>query len=342
MSELRQNLASKEWVIIAPARKERPNHVVGGIAKAARPEKEHEASCPFCQGNHERFPLDVEHAINGEDGQWLVRAVQNKYKVLDSFEGCPTFAEPFEEYGIYRKLKGCGSHEVFIETNRHDHSIVDFSKEHLTKLFQLYVQRFAAFQKNPNNLVSFIFKNYGALAGQTQPHSHSQIVGSRVVPQYLRSLLFEAERHFDNVGSCVFCDMIAFEKKDKSRVLLENDHFIAFVPYAAGAEHESWILPKKHRVSILDISDAEIQALANIFHPLLQKYYHSVDNPDFNYVFRLPPYPLSGVPFYHWHIQIIPQTKIIGGFSKGTRIPGNTVLPEESARLLRECDACGH
>jgi len=340
MSELRQSLASKEWVIIAPDRQKRPNHVVGRIEKAVVPDQEHDENCPFCPNNHDRFPLEVTQELPGDDGIWLTRSIENKYKVLDNFEGCPTFAEPFEEAGIYRKLKGCGSHEVFIETNRHNQTIVDFSKDHLASLFRLYVERYRAFQKNPNNLISFIFKNYGALAGQTQPHSHSQIVGSRVVPLYLRSLISEAERHFDNVGSCVFCDVITFEKKEQVRMVLENDHFVAFVPYAAGSEHETWILPKKHKADILNLGEEEIEALADIFQPLLKKYFLAVDNPDFNYVFRLPPYPLSDVPFYHWHIQILPQTKIVGGFSRGTRIPVNTILPEDSARLLRECGPC--
>jgi galactose-1-phosphate uridylyltransferase len=45
-------------------------------------------------------------------------------------------------------------------------------------------------------------------------------------------------------------------------------------------------------------------------------------------------------PFCHWHIQLIPRTKIIGGFERGTHIQVNTALPEVSARMLRECRTC--
>lgn len=66
----------------------------------------------------------------------------------------------------------------------------------------------------------------------------------------------------------------------------------------------------------------------------------AIDNPDFNFVIRTAPSPLSNVPFYHWHIQFLPRTKISGGFERGTRIQVNTILPEESAKRLRECKKC--
>jgi galactose-1-phosphate uridylyltransferase len=39
-------------------------------------------------------------------------------------------------------------------------------------------------------------------------------------------------------------------------------------------------------------------------------------------------------------MQLIPRTKILGGFERGTHIQVNTILPEESAKMLRECEAC--
>lgn len=207
-------------------------------------------------------------------------------------------------------------------------------------ILSIYLDRYRKFRENPSNLITIIFKNYGILAGQTQPHSHTQIVGSRVVALYIRSLLREAEKHFDNFGSCVFCDMIQFEKKTKKRLVYENGDYIAFVPFAAGSEHETWILPKWHSAGISEVTGKRLDNFADIFRVILKKFYDAIGNPDFNYVIRTAPYPLSGVPFYHWHIQFLPRTKIIGGFEQGTRIPVNTILPEVSAKMLRECKSC--
>jgi UDPglucose--hexose-1-phosphate uridylyltransferase len=112
------------------------------------------------------------------------------------------------------------------------------------------------------------------------------------------------------------------------------------VPYAAGAEHEVWIVPQWHSADLQGMEANRITSLSDILHATLNKFRLSIDNPDFNFVFRTTPYALSAVPFYHWHIQIMPRTKILGGFERGTRIQVNTILPEESAQMLRECTTC--
>ncbi len=340
MSELRQNLASKEWVIIAPERSQRPDDLLEGIVSRPVSHSEYEEQCPFCPGNEEKFGLIEKQRIADGKGGWGAKVIDNKYKVLDQFPTCPIMPDSFVSEGIYQKLTGCGSHELVIETDKHNNSIVDLSSRQIRDILALYIDRYRAFEENPNNLITIIFKNYGVLAGQTQPHSHSQIVGSRVVPLYVRSLLHEAEKHFDNYGTCVFCDMIKFEKKEEKRIVEENNDYISFVPFAAGSPHEVWILPKSHSAGIADIKEESLENLAYIFQIILSKFYTAIGNPDFNYVFRIAPYHLSKVPFYHWHIQILARTKIIGGFEQGTRIPVNTVLPEESAKMLRECKSC--
>jgi UDPglucose--hexose-1-phosphate uridylyltransferase len=340
MSLFRQNLANKEWVIISPERGKKPNDFLSGITGKPVSKDEYRKDCPFCPGNEEDFAVAEQDRITDKDGKWTVKAIDNRYKVLDKFPTCPAVPDSFSSEGIYQKLEGCGNHEVIIETNKHDKTIIDLSSKELMNILGLYIKRYRFYGENPNNLITTIFKNYGALAGQTQLHSHSQIVGSRVVPAYVRSLLYEAQRHFDQFGSCVFCDIIKFEKKENKRVVYENSDYISFVPFAAGSEHETWILPKTHSATIYDLEDESIASLADCLQTILKKFYHSIGNPNFNYVFRIAPYPLSKVPFYHWYIQILPRTKIIGGFEQATRIPVNTVLPEDSVQMLKSCNIC--
>lgn len=340
MSELRQNLASKEWVVIAPERGKKPNDFLEKIVSKPAPSSHYDESCPFCPGNEDEFSIIEQQRVTNQAGDWVIRVIDNKYKILDKFNTCPAVPDSFQKEGIYQRLEGCGNHEVIIETNEHSKTIIDLTKDELKSLLNVYVDRYRALKENPNNLLTVIFKNYGILAGQSQPHSHSQIVGSRVVPSYVRLLLHEAEKHFDNFGSCVFCDIVEFEKKHKKRVIYDNKDFISFVPFAASSAHETWIVPKLHEADIGNLSGSRIESLADILNLILSKFHKSIGNPNFNYVFRMSPYPLSGVPFYHWYIQILPRTNIIGGFERGTRIPVNQVVPEESAKMLRKCKTC--
>jgi UDPglucose--hexose-1-phosphate uridylyltransferase len=340
MSELRQNLATKEWVVISAERARKPNAVLNRVIGAPVSDKEYDPECPFCPDNEKKFPVEERYRIDENEDKWIVRVIENKFKILDRFKTCPSVPDAFSKEGIYQKLEGCGSHELVIDTNKHNKTITDLSRDDLKKVIAAYLNRYTAFQKNPNNLITILFKNYGVLAGQTQPHSHTQVVGSRIVPLYTRSLLHEAEKHFDTYGSCVLCDMLTYEREAKTRLVYQNDDFVAFVPYAAGAEHEVWIVPQWHSAGFQDMEDDKITRLADILHVMLNKFRLSIDNPDFNFVVRTAPYALSAVPFYHWHIQIMPRTKILGGFERGTRIQVNTILPEESARMLRECTTC--
>ena len=340
MSELRQNLATKEWVVISTERGKKPNAVLNKIIGTPVSDKDYDPECPFCPGNETRFPLEERYRKGDAAGNWDVRVIDNKFKILDRFATCPAVPDAFGREGIYQKLEGCGSHELVIDTNKHNRTITDLSENEIRTVLDVYLNRYSAFRKNPNNLITILFKNYGVLAGQTQPHSHTQVVGSRIVPLYTRSLLHEAEKHFDTYGSCVFCDMLTYERDEKTRLVHQNDDFVAFVPYAAGAEHEVWIVPLWHSAGLEDLEGDRLSGLADILHEILNKFRLSIDNPDFNFVVRTAPYALSEVPFYHWHIQIMPRTKILGGFERGTRIQVNTILPEESAHMLRECRVC--
>jgi len=198
LSELRQNLCSKEWVVIAPKRREKPNALKTKIKSVPLSTESYSSKCPFCPNNEKLFPLEEKMRIQNSNGEWVTRVIENKYKILDSYDSCPTVTQPFDKEGIYQKLKGCGSHELVIDSNRHDKNILNMSPIEIRNILEAALQRAVALKKNPNNLITLIFKNYGAMSGQTQLHSHTQIVGSRVVPSYIRTLLHEAEKHFDS------------------------------------------------------------------------------------------------------------------------------------------------
>jgi UDPglucose--hexose-1-phosphate uridylyltransferase len=56
MPELRQNIATKEWVIIATERATRPEELVQPLRPTTEDRPEWEEGCPFCPGNEESVP----------------------------------------------------------------------------------------------------------------------------------------------------------------------------------------------------------------------------------------------------------------------------------------------
>ena len=79
MPELRQNIATKEWVILATERAKRPEEFVQPHRPLTKDRPVWEAGCPFCLGNEE---LDLEIMRIPEHGPWQLRVMRNKYPAL--------------------------------------------------------------------------------------------------------------------------------------------------------------------------------------------------------------------------------------------------------------------
>ncbi len=343
MSELRQNLATREWVIVAPERlkgkplQKNPNSLMDALP-------DYDKGCPFCPKNEDRFEnVQIEsiphpNRNNKAGSPWLVRCIENKYKIFQDYESCPLGPTEFEQDGIYLKFIGCGNHELILESPEHNKTLATMSQAEVEGVVQLYLRRFNALKENPNNLLTIIFKNHGVRSGSSQVHAHTQILAMRVVPNFLRFLIDEATRFFDSQGICVFCKMLEYELKEESRIVCQNDRFVAWVPYAASVPYEVHIVPKVHDSLFGDMSDEEAVLFSDCLRETMRRLYTTLSNPDYNMILRNPPYPLSGVPFYHWHMQIVPHTSIPGGFELGSRIRVNVVTPEDAAQALREAE----
>ena len=70
MSELRQNLATKEWVVISTERGKKPNAVLNKIIGTPVSDKDYDPECPFCPGNESRFPLEERYRKDDAAGNW--------------------------------------------------------------------------------------------------------------------------------------------------------------------------------------------------------------------------------------------------------------------------------
>jgi UDPglucose--hexose-1-phosphate uridylyltransferase len=334
VSELRQNLLTGNWAVIAPERGEKPRAFESPASAGIATYPEYDPSCPFCPDNEERFPLEIIDTVKGIEENWVTRIINNKYKLFDDLPTCPIGPEPFKKSGLYSYYQGCGNHYLVIESRLHNRPMGAISHEEINNTLQSYLKICRLFKKNPNNLVTIVFKNQGLHAGASQIHAHSQIVGSRIVPALIRNAMHVQDKFFDDNGACALCTIVDHELHLKKRVVVETEHSVVLSPYAASAPYEIWIVPKRHFACYEDILDDELTDTAIALKRVLSAYITKLKNPDFNYFFHSAPHPLSNVPFYHLYIQILPRLTIAGGFEAGTRIPVNTVWPEAVPEFL--------
>ncbi len=340
MSELRQNPITKEWVIIAPERRKRPDqfkhHKIR--EKITKRDLEEKARCPFCPGNEKISgkAVLIYHEACEEEGQskWSLRVVPNKFPAL--VEGNETYRSTEGSDNFFIKMHGVGYHEVVIEHPEHFQTVATMPLTAVEYIISSYIERYQALIQKPDVELLTIFRNNGPGAGTSLRHPHSQIIASPIIPSHIRHMIEESVRYYDTMGRCIYCDLIKQEKMIGERIISETEHFIAFAPFFSRSPFETWILPKEHRASFGKISVIEKKGLARILIDILQRLYNGLDNPDYNYMIHSAPYQDDPADYYHWYLQILPKLYKIAGFELGSGIYLNSTSPEENAKYLKE------
>lgn len=329
MPELRQNLATKEWVIIASERAKRPNaYIEPKHVPLTEGRSLYDAHCPFCPGNEE---LDLEIARYPVDGPWRTRIVRNKYPALAA-DGL--LARTFE--GVQRRITGIGYHEVLVEHQHHNTTLALMTVDEIREVFETFQRRGHVIRQDPRVEQIIYFKNHGERAGASLPHTHSQIVGLPIVSGDIRRRIEEARRFFDDMGMCVYCTMLAEELKSGERIIAANEYFGAFVLYAASSPFHAWIMPREHRASFGNATHEEIAALAEVVHDVLQRLYFGLNDPDYNLIIRSSPVKELENGYFHWYLTLVPRLSRTAGLELGSGVWINPSLPEACAEFLRE------
>lgn len=330
MSELRQNLATKEWYVIATERAKRPHDFTKGKKKfELLPERVD--SCPFCPGNEHMTP--PASLVLGDGSDWQVRVVANKFSAFS-----PQGTTERRVNGIHRSMAGVGIHEVLIERPEHNKIIPSLSDQQMELIMRAYRHRYRAHIKDPRVEMIIVFKNYGEGAGCSLAHPHSQLIAMPLVPTHLRYRIEEARRHYDDFGGCVFCHMVEMERSEGIRMVTENEHFVAFCPYACGAPYEVWIIPKRHISSFGSTNDEELHPLGQILKDILSRIHYGLSDPDYNYVIRSVPKDEGDALALHWYIKMMPRLAKQAGFELGSGMYVNVTLPEDNAKFLRQLE----
>lgn len=265
----------------------------------------------------------------GSRSGWQTRVIPNKFPAL-----LPQGSERREERGIYLAMAGYGRHEVIIESPTHSQQPASMSVGEIGVVLETYHRRYVDLMREHRNMLAMIFRNHGERAGTSLVHPHSQLIVTGIVPGHIRAREDVAQRHFDRWGRCVYCEILEFELRERTRIVLENPSFVGFVPFAAGVPFETWVLPRRHAADFGSISDPEKEDLASALQSLLQRLCDRLGDPDYNYVIVSSARYRAGEPQLHRYLQIRPRLTTWAGFEIGSGIPINPSVPEADAAFL--------
>jgi UDPglucose--hexose-1-phosphate uridylyltransferase len=291
--------------------------------------------CPFCPGNESKTPPEIRaYGRSGgglNSGGWSVRVVPNKFPAL-GIEG----SLDREGEGLFDRMNGVGAHEVIVETPNHKNTLAMLSEKSVEEVLGAYRDRMLDLKKDTRFRYLLLFKNHGEAAGASLEHTHSQLIALPIVPKRVQEELENSRKYFQQKERCIFCDMIRQEIETGSRVILENDAFIALAPYAPRFPFETWILPRAHSSAYENMPAEQYGSLAGLLREFLRRLDAVLAFPAYNYVIHTSPIGEENNEHYHWHLEMMPKLTKVAGFEWGTGFYINPTPPEESARFLRD------
>jgi UDPglucose--hexose-1-phosphate uridylyltransferase len=332
MSEFRQDPVTGVWTLVVPERAGRPKDF------SRPPEESGDAdTCPLCRGReHLTPPTIAERRLPGESG-WTTRVVNNKYPALGAPPeslGCDDVAAPEP----YAAVTGFGGHELIVETPRHGEGLAEYSPEHARLLVDTVVDRVRHWHDDGRVAITVLFRNWGAAAGASLAHAHTQLVALPRVPnatvRELGNFVGYAETHG---GACVLCAAIAADEAG-GRTVFDDGITVVQSPYAAPIPYALRIAPRDCSAGILGLTSEQRDSLGASLTACARAYDRGFGDPAFNMMWHLAPYRVadtSALP-YHWHVDAMLRTSDQAGYEWATGGYLNQVDPDDAASSLRD------
>jgi UDPglucose--hexose-1-phosphate uridylyltransferase len=296
----RQNPLSGEWVLVSPQRTARP--WLGQIEPAA-PEQlaAYDQSCYLCPGNER-----AGGARNPDYAQTFV--FTNDFPALQP-EGGGAF----------------GTCRVVCYSPRHDLGLGELPLEAVERVVEVWTEQYGELLADRRIGHVQIFENRGEMMGASNPHPHGQIWATEHLPMQVER---ELERFTAN--PTLLADYVAQERE---RLVEENEHFVAVVPYWAVWPFETLVAARRVVPSLLELNDAERASLADMLKRLVNRY---------DRLFATSfPYSMGLHQTSHLHVHFYPpllRSATVRKFMVGYELlaePQRDLTPEEAAERLR-------
>lgn len=244
---MRQDVLTGEWISVASARQNRvvlpPSHL--------------DPLAPASAGNPSEIPSLYDVAV-----------FENKSPSFGpdlTGPGSPEGLEDLARVGLGRSRQSVGRCEVVCFSPEHTGSLAALSLSRMRTVVEAWADRTAALSALPGVQQVFPFENRGEAIGVTLHHPHGQIYAYPFITPRTAQLI----RSIQNYGGSLFEDILRFEQRSE-RVVLQGEHWTAFVPFAARWPLEVHILPHRHVPDLAATTAEERDEFSHLYRRLLR------------------------------------------------------------------------
>ena len=331
--EKRWHPLREEWVVYSAHRNNRPWSF--DLKKLPSGKPAYDSGCYLCPGNRRSGGH-----VNPDYEDVFV--FDNDFPVV----GLEAPEIPLENRslhdGLFRRESARGIARVVCYAREHNLTLSEVSPERMTRVFEVWREEMIFFEKHPAIHSVLIFENKGEIVGVSNPNPHCQIYAVDFPLKLVEQEQAAAEKYRQRTGRNLFADIVEAELKDSLRIVAENDHAVAFVPFFARYAYEVLIFPKKRHATLITMEPEELRGIAAAYQEVIRRF-DKVFEMSFPYVMNFHQAPVDGssYPEYHLYVHFQPPLRQPGlpKYLAGPEIgAGNFMadtLPEEKAAELR-------
>jgi len=327
----RYNPLNGEWVLVSPHRAKRPwQGQVEKKQEEVRPE--YDPNCYLCPGNER---------VGGEKNP----EYDSTYIFTNDFAALKPDVPVGDtnEDDLFITKSELGKCKVICFSPRHDLTIPEMDVEDIKKVVDLWQEEYETLGKEDYINHVQIFENKGSMMGCSNPHPHGQIWSQSTVPYHVEKEQIHQEKYFKKHGRSLLFDYLKKELEKKERILVENEHFVALVPFWAVWPFETMIISKKHIQHIGQLNDEEKLAFADVYKKLTTMY-DNLFEISFPYSAGIHQAPTDGKEYPEWHIHMhfyppLLRSATVKKFMVGYEMlgePQRDITAETSAKMLQE------
>jgi UDPglucose--hexose-1-phosphate uridylyltransferase len=326
----RYNILTGEWVLVSPHRTKRPwQGKQETIANSSTPA--YDENCYLCPGNTrtsgELNPqYSSVHSFVNDFSALLDNTTETEYNV--------GLLKAKSEKGICKVICFSPNHSLTLPLMNilEIQNVVDIWQDEYKNLGSI---------KWINNVQ--IFENKGAVMGCSNQHPHGQVWAQSSIPQEVVKKSIKQKEYWQKHGHSLLQDYINEEIKNKERIISQNEHFIALVPYWAVWPYEVIIVPKTHHQNIIQLSIIEKKDFAEMIKIVTTKY-DNLFQTSFPYSSGIHQAPTDGqdYPEWHFHMAFYPpllRSASIKKFMVGYEMfanPQRDITAEQAAKKLSQ------
>ena len=326
----RFNPLSGEWVLVSPHRAKRP--WLGQVEKTATDQRPaHDPACYLCPGNQ-------------RIGQDLNPRYESTFVFTNDFSALLPDT-PAADGGavdvLLRTEPARGECRVICFSPRHDLTLAEMAVPDIRQVVEVWSAQAAELAANHRWVQ--IFENKGAAMGCSNPHPHGQIWAGDFLPNVVVAEDREQKNHWQSAGSLLLLDYARKELSAGQRVVVQNRHWVAVVPFWAVWPFEILLLPLRSVSRLTDLSPDERAALAECLQALLIRY-DNLFETSFPYSMGWHGAPNDSGDCSHWqlHAHFYPpllRSATVKKFMVGYEMLAEAqrdLTPEQAAQRLRE------